>query len=91
MSCAAEEWLWYGGRIVPRQPVRELSLTRCGHIDPALWWQMTATLRPLARLEIDTLSPTLGTFLRDRICPGVPVVGPRPWNVEAMVWFNMKF
>ena len=61
---------------MPRQPVKELSLTRCDQLEGAMWWQMTATLRPLAKLEIDSLSPLLGTFLRDRICPGVLVVGP---------------
>jgi uncharacterized protein (TIGR02996 family) len=76
VSCTAEEWLRYGGRIVPRQPVRELMLTRCGDFDPALWWQMTATLRPLARLDIDSPSPMLGAFLRDAVCPGVLVCGP---------------
>ena len=73
VTCTAEEWLRHGRAIVPRQPVRELSLTRCDAVEIAEWWQMAPTLRLLARLQIDGDSLLLGPFLRDRICPGVQV------------------
>jgi uncharacterized protein (TIGR02996 family) len=76
VRCTAAEWLRFGSGIVPRQPVRELSLSVCHELEPAQWWEMTETLRPLARLEIDTASLLTATFIRDRICPGVPVFTP---------------
>ncbi len=76
VTCTADEWLRYGGGIVPRQPVREVSLTQCSKVELARWWAMADTLRPLAKLEIDSPSLMTATFIRDHICPGVPVVGP---------------
>lgn len=76
IACTADEWLRYGRGIVPRQPVRELALSRCDELDPARWWQMAETLWPLSKLEIDTLSPLTATFIRDRVCPGVLVCTP---------------
>ncbi len=76
IACTADEWLRHGGGIIPRQPVRELALTRCEDVEPTRWWQMAPTLRPLAVLTIDTLSIIMAAFVRDRICPGVRVVTP---------------
>lgn len=73
ITCTADEWLRHGGGIVPRQPVRELVLTRCDEVEYSHWWEMAHTLQKLAKLEIDTTSLVLPTFVRDRICPGVPV------------------
>jgi uncharacterized protein (TIGR02996 family) len=76
VACAADEWVRYGGGIIPRQPVRELTLTRCEEVEPARWWQTAATLRPLAALVIDTPSLVMAAFVRDRVCPGVRVHTP---------------
>lgn len=73
VSCTAGEWLRYGKGIAPRQPVRELALTRCGDLEPTRWWEMAETLRPLSKVEIDHPSLQFATFLRDYICPGVQV------------------
>jgi uncharacterized protein (TIGR02996 family) len=71
--CTADEWLRFGGRIIPRQPVRELVLSRCNQFELSRWWGMKDTLRPLAKLTIDSPSPIDAAFIRDRICPGVRV------------------
>jgi uncharacterized protein (TIGR02996 family) len=76
ITCTADEWLRYGRGIVPRQPVRELALSRCGELELARWWGMTDTLRVLAKLELDSTSLLLSAFIRDHICPGVPVFTP---------------
>ncbi len=76
VACTADEWLRYGGGIVPRQPVRELSLSRCSEVELARWWTMADTLRPLAKLDLDHPSLITVTFIRSRICPGVPVFTP---------------
>lgn len=73
VSCTAGEWLRHGKGIVPRQPVRELVLTRCGELESARWWLMANTLRSLVRVEIDSPSLPFATFLRNYICPGVQV------------------
>lgn len=77
--CTADEWLRYGSGIVPRQPVRELALTKCDDLDRSRWVQMADTLRGLSKLELDSTLPLLTTFVRDRICPGVPV-----WTADGL-------
>ena len=66
--------------IVPRQPVREVVLSRCDDLERSRWWEMADTLRKLAKVELDTTSLVLPTFVRDRICPGVPV-----WTADGLV------
>lgn len=74
--CTADHWSRFGRGIVPRQPVRELALSRCSEVELARWWAMADTLRSLSKLEIDHPSLLTATFIRDRICPGVPVFTP---------------
>jgi uncharacterized protein (TIGR02996 family) len=76
VACSAEEWLRHGNGIVPRQPVRDVALSKCDQLDLARWWDMKPTLGGLDKLEVDTTSLYRATWIRDYICPGVPVVGP---------------
>ncbi len=85
ITCTADEWLRYGSGIIPRQPVRELALTQCAKVERGRWWEMADTLRPLAKLDIDSPSLMTATFIRDHICPGVPVVGPYGLVEDAIV------
>lgn len=80
IACTADEWLRYGSGIVPRQPVRELALNKCDDVEMSRWWGMADTLRKLAKVELDSTWPLLTTFVRDRICPGVPV-----WTADGLV------
>lgn len=73
IACTADEWLRYGVGIVPRQPVRELALSRCDDVEYSHWWEMADTLRGLTTLVVDSTSLIRQTFIRDRICPGVQV------------------
>jgi uncharacterized protein (TIGR02996 family) len=85
VSCTAADWLRFGGGVIPRQPVREVSLTRCREMESADWWKMAATLRPLARLEVDTTSLSAVPFIRDHICPGVEVCTPEGLSEDEIV------
>ena len=73
VTCSAEDWLKHGAGVVPRQPVREVSLTRCDELDLSRFWDMAPTLRRMSKVELDTRSPLAATWVRDRVCPGVPV------------------
>ena len=76
VACPADEWQRYGGRVVPRQPVRELVLRDCR--DPGLdWWAMRDTLRHLRTVALDDGDYRMLMFLR-RELPGVDVVRHSP-------------
>ncbi|MCU0705620.1 MAG: TIGR02996 domain-containing protein [Fimbriiglobus sp.] len=84
--CTAAEWLRHGSGVVPRQPVRELTLTRCNDLEPPRWWEMIDTLRQLDVLAVDTSSIITAAFIRNHICPGVQVFTPEgPVEDEVIV------
>ncbi len=80
VTCPAEDWLKHAAGVVPRQPVREVTLTRCDELDQERWWDMMPLLATVAKVELDTRSPLTATWVRDAIAPHADV-----WNLGEPV------
>jgi uncharacterized protein (TIGR02996 family) len=78
VNCHAEEWLNDGYKVLPRQPIETVSLTRCDAVSIERWWASLDRLRMIPTLALDSRSVTLPATLQEQLPLVQILVNGRP-------------